>query len=133
MPQPILHTNFRESERGAASVEFALISIVLFTILFAIIEFGIFFSQYQVFAGAAREGARVAATRGDEDAVKLAVNDAAEPYDVNGTIIAGQCDATTVGDEVEVKWMQDFDDVFVVPLVPVFLDDLEMKGVFRCE
>ncbi|QIX27819.1 pilus assembly protein [Nocardioides sp. JQ2195] len=45
-------------ERGAAAVEFALISIILLTLLIGIIQASIFFWSYQTGANAAREGAR---------------------------------------------------------------------------
>ncbi|KRF12639.1 TadE/TadG family type IV pilus assembly protein [Nocardioides sp. Soil796] len=45
-------------ERGAAAVEFALISVILLTLLIGIIQASIFFWGYQTGANAAREGAR---------------------------------------------------------------------------
>ena len=48
-------------ESGAAAVEFALIAPLLFMILFGIVQFGIAWSQKEIFVLAAREGARYAA------------------------------------------------------------------------
>lgn len=48
-------------ERGAAAVEFALIAMILLTMVIGIIQFALFFWSYQVGSHAAREGARVAA------------------------------------------------------------------------
>jgi len=48
----------QRSEQGAAAVEFALI---LFTLLFGIIQFSVWFWSWQTAAHAAREAARVAA------------------------------------------------------------------------
>jgi Flp pilus assembly protein TadG len=48
----------RKSERGAAAVEFALLSIPLFLLLLGSIEFGYALYAKQVVASAAREGAR---------------------------------------------------------------------------
>ena len=45
-------------ERGAATVEFAIISIVLFAIVFGIIEFGVLMFNQHVLTNASREGAR---------------------------------------------------------------------------
>lgn len=45
-------------EDGAAAVEFALVAMVLLTLLIGIIQFAIYFWSYQVGAHAAREGAR---------------------------------------------------------------------------
>ena len=54
-------------EDGAAAVEFALVSILLFTLLFGIINFALVLHRYQVYEGAAREGARFAAVRCVDD------------------------------------------------------------------
>lgn len=48
-------------ERGQSLVGFALGAILLFTLLFGIIEFGRLIYAYSVVANAAREGARYAA------------------------------------------------------------------------
>ena len=45
-----------DDEEGAAAVEFALVAILLFSVLFAIINFGLVLHRYQVYEGAAREG-----------------------------------------------------------------------------
>lgn len=45
-------------ESGAAAVEFALVSMVLLTLLIGIIQFAVYFWSFQVGAHAAREGAR---------------------------------------------------------------------------
>ncbi|GAB3778570.1 TadE family protein [Nocardioides ungokensis] len=51
----------RRSEQGAAAVEFALIAILLCTLLFGIIQFSLWFWAWQAGGHAAREAARVAA------------------------------------------------------------------------
>ena len=51
----------RRRQRGAAIVEFALIVPFLLTILFAVIEFSVVFSQVLDMRHGAREGARLAA------------------------------------------------------------------------
>ena len=71
-------------EEGVAAVEFALILPVLALMLFGILEFGRVWSQYQVFQGAAREGARCAAVQATEFSdceIQPAIDHAAEPYD----------------------------------------------------
>lgn len=57
----------REGDRGAALVEFALISIPLFTILFGTIEFGWAFFQLNDVRHGAREGIRLVAVDADVD------------------------------------------------------------------
>ena len=67
---------------GAAAVEFALVMIPLFLILFGIIEFGLAYNRQQAIHAATREGARVAAIGAPEediaDAVAFAVDTVAE-------------------------------------------------------
>jgi Flp pilus assembly protein TadG len=48
----------RHEERGAAAVEFAIISIVFLTLIFAMIQYSLYFWSTQSSANAAREGAR---------------------------------------------------------------------------
>jgi Flp pilus assembly protein TadG len=48
----------RFPERGATLVEAAVTTLVLFTILFGILEFGRAYNIYQMITNAAREGAR---------------------------------------------------------------------------
>ena len=125
-------TSRRTSESGAAAVEFALIASFLFLVLFGIIEFGRIFSELEVMNSAAREGARVAAVRGTSDEVAEAVVNAAGPYEVDGTPSADiVCDDSTSGDPVTVAWDQNFQ--ISVGLLPDFDQDIEIKGVFRCE
>jgi len=47
-------------ERGTSAVEFAIVSSVLFLVLFGIVQFGIAFNQFQGVQASAREGARTA-------------------------------------------------------------------------
>jgi Flp pilus assembly protein TadG len=52
------------NERGQAMVEFTLIAMVLATLLLAVFQFGVTFSNYISVADAARAAARKAATQG---------------------------------------------------------------------
>lgn len=54
----------RRPDRGAVTVEFVLTSVLLFVILFSVVEFAFIFNARLVMAGAAREGARRAAVEG---------------------------------------------------------------------
>lgn len=134
-------------ESGAAAVEFGLIATVVFMLMFGIFEFGQFYSQYQVYQGAAREGARVAAARGvdadeqvDPDEVRTRVVDAAEPYAISGGAGAvsvqvdgggEQCTEDTAGDPITVSWPQEFD--ISLPLIPPLQKTVTVRGTFRCE
>jgi Flp pilus assembly protein TadG len=75
----------RTSQKGAAVVEFALLSLLLLVFVFGIIEFGFLWLQSHYVANAAREGARVAAKiKGtDETAInarEAAAGDAVREY-----------------------------------------------------
>jgi Flp pilus assembly protein TadG len=128
-------------EDGVAAVEFALILPVLALLLFGTLEFGRVWSQYQLYQGAAREGARCAAVKADPDqncVVQDEIKQAAAPFDVSGTadvkVIggpSGPCTTSTVGQDVQVSWQQDLElnipfwnNVKLTPTV---------KAVFRCE
>jgi len=49
------------NDSGAAAVEFALVALILFTLLFGVVQFGFTFWEYIQVAHSAREGARWAA------------------------------------------------------------------------
>jgi Flp pilus assembly protein TadG len=68
-----------ESQNGTALVEFAVIALLLFSLLFAIIEFGIYLYNRQVITNASREGARAGIVskypvRVTEDHIRQEVN-----------------------------------------------------------
>jgi Flp pilus assembly protein TadG len=54
---------FARDERGAAMVEFAFVAVILFTLVFGIIDFGRAIFLYNNLTNAAREGARFAAVQ----------------------------------------------------------------------
>src|SRR2546422_11422082 len=60
-------------EDGAAAVEFAIVVAVLVIFIFGIIEFGMAFWQVQNLRAATREGARVAAVRGNSTQISNAM------------------------------------------------------------
>src|SRR5438093_9331803 len=103
-------------EEGAVAVEFAIVAPVLILILFAIIEFGIMFSKYEVYVGAAREGARYAAVRCTPDSttgctaglIQTKVNNASAGYLIGPGVPSEDkvCSGATVGQSVKVSWTQ---------------------------
>ena len=146
----MIGNGMRRGEEGAVAVEFAVILVLLSMILFGIIEFGITLSKYEMYVGAAREGARYAAVRckpessnGCTDSLVLtrtfnsmACAQPCTPPDVfyPGTPTASKVcssDANVVGTEVSVGWVQHFS--IQIPFVPDLSFDKEVKGVFRCE
>jgi hypothetical protein len=128
-------------ERGAATVEFAIIAIVLFTIVFGIIEFGILMFDKHVLTNASREGARAGVVmripRLSKDDIEVIVNKYAKEHMVTFGLPADPViDPTWVwhkkekppippiilkesstnlsfGDELEVKVTYDFDFLFL--------------------
>ena len=68
----------RTFERGAAIVEMAVVTPLLLTLLFGVIEFGNSFMFRQILTNAAREGARTSAIQAtaDDSAIRTAVRDA---------------------------------------------------------
>jgi len=73
----------KNSERGAALVELAIILPLLLLILMGIIEFGLLFYNQQVLTNSSREGARAAIARSTYNGVVLdanAIEDIVEDY-----------------------------------------------------
>ena len=127
-------------EDGAAAVEFALILSLLLVIVFGIIEFGRTYSEYQVFVGAAREGARHGAVGESQAEILSSVTGASVGYTLSETptiTVNGlaaddpPCNQDTAGDTVEVSWDQTFD--ISIPFLPAWSPSVHVEGVFRCE
>jgi len=131
-------------EDGAAAVEFALIVGLLAVLIFGLLEYGLAFWQVQNLRSAAREGARVAAVRGDATAVRDAMVDSSAgslsgswEYTQNRT-----CDGSTTntGQQVTIQItnsslsgpVQDAFQVSIPFLPPLQLDPV-LAGSFRCE
>lgn len=76
-------------ERGAAAVEFALVSLILFTLVGVIFQFAIYLWAFQAASNGAREGARAWAVNpcgtGQLAKVVTAVSPAARPGSVGAT------------------------------------------------
>jgi len=75
----------RDPQRGVAAVEFAIISILFFTIVMGTIEWGWYFFIHQRVVNAAREGARAGTLLpppplSTADEAELAARNAAENY-----------------------------------------------------
>ena len=128
-------------EEGVAAVEFALILPVLALLLFGVLEFGRVWSQYQVFQGAAREGARCAAVASTSDCVvQDEIDQAAAPYEPDGNatiqVLGGGggpegCTNTDGGKDVQVSWDQPLD--INIPFWNSASVTATVKAVFRCE
>ena len=129
------------AEGGAAAVEFALIAPILCMLVFGITEFGLAWSQKQVYIQAAREGARFAAVGCESscgtDDVQNRVENAAVGYPITGGVESVNvspspgCNSDDTSDTVEVSWTQDFS--INIPFVPAVDVSTPIEAVFRCE
>ncbi|HZB01944.1 MAG TPA: TadE/TadG family type IV pilus assembly protein [Actinomycetota bacterium] len=131
-------------EEGAAAVEFALIVGLLAILIFGLLEYGLAFWQVQNLRAAAREGARVAAVRGDDTAVRDAMEEAAVGS-LNGSWTftrSRTCDDTqpNLGQEVTITINNaslpgSVQEAFRVniPFIPLITVNPTLSGTFRCE
>jgi Flp pilus assembly pilin Flp len=139
----------RAGEHGAAAVEFALLLPLLLLILTGVIEFGRVWSQYQTFQGAARQGARCAAVKGEGSTCSITeeitsatpfapafgaggpsvtVDGAPRP---NGCLPGLPADGGDLGKDVTVSWVQPFE--INIAFWEATTVDTTISGVFRCE
>jgi Flp pilus assembly protein TadG len=105
-----------QKERGAAAVEFALISVVLMMIVFGLIEFGLLMYDKHILTNASREGARAGIVMRDprvsDDDIEAKVNAYAQAHmvsfdassNVETTVYPpqGSRDVASTGEELEV-------------------------------
>ena len=132
-------------EDGAAAVEFAIVVAVLVIFIFGIIEFGMAFWQVQNLRAATREGARVAAVRGNSTQISNAMVGASAgslPPGYSGFSVspASGCTPSTVGQEVTVtinngSLSPGVQSAFQlnIPFLPTFTMNPTLAGSFRCE
>lgn len=112
-------------ERGAAAVEFALVSVLLVTLLLGICEFGWVFLRAGLLANGAREGARIfAISHVKADAIDAA--EKASQLPLKG--VAFTTDCATVGDSVTVTVTYDYQSL--TGIIPGF--EMSGKGTMRC-
>lgn len=76
-----LHRRLHASGDGAAAVEFAIIMIPLFLLLFGIVEFGIAYNRQQGIHAATREAARVASIGAAEPEIAAAFDQTVDTVD----------------------------------------------------
>jgi Flp pilus assembly protein TadG len=132
---------------GAVAVEFALVLIPLFLLVFGVIEFGITYSKYESYLGAAREGARYASVQCEKQATggcaagdisgrvastagSFPVGPAAGPSGTAPTANIA-CSDSTVGQVVTVSWQQPIK--ISIPFWKVTTINPTISGSFRCE
>ena len=136
-----MRTKLRREE-GAAAVEFALIIGLLAILVFGLLEYGLAFWQVQNLRAAAREGARIAAVRGNDSEVR-SVMVASSAGSLGGSWSFSRsrsCDNSTAGQEVTIKInngslsgpVREAFEVSIPFLPPITLDP-NLSGTFRCE
>jgi len=138
------------SQRGTAIVEFALVAMVFFLLVFGIIDFGRLFQSWVTVQYAAREGARYAVTgRSDcavagDDRIACIVNQAKTAttglYGAPGNVTvkvrswsypsyadpAQQGSAGNACDEIEVE--VDYDHHLVTPIIGAIVSHVPLVG-----
>lgn len=130
-PRPTKPSN--HPERGQSAAEFALVLPVLTLVLFAALEFGTAFWNFQQLSAAASEGARKAAVSRTEtnrdDLIRAAVEGASnlDPAKVNVTVSSNW----GPGDPVTVT--ATYPERISVIGLPVFDDDLVSRRTARVE
>ena len=130
--------------RGAAVVEFAVVSPVFILLVFGMVEFGRAVMVQQVLVNTSREAARQAvldgATVADiEERISVCL-DASNlsnetiTYTVNGSVVADPTTSSDFGDAVGVEIAVNFNDVSWMP-VPQYIGGtvLRAKSIMRCE
>ena len=135
-------------ERGGATVEFAIIAVLLLTVVFGIIEFGILMFDKHVLTNASREGARagivMAFTRVSDAEIEQKVEDYAQKFMVTfGTANIPKTHVTRpwltkeppipeFGDELVVTVTYDF-DFLVLSIVGLGTKKLKAETRMRME
>lgn len=127
-------SRFAGPRRGQALVEMALLLPVLLLFLGTVIEFGRIYQQASLAAGAAREGARVAATGGKDAEVATAAGQYASAL-APGTLGVAVTPSTRVSGQ-EVTVTVDVPVTLIMPVVSSLLGTVVTvhgKAVMRVE
>jgi Flp pilus assembly protein TadG len=124
----------RSPRRGAAAVEMAVVTPLLFMLILGILEFGRMLMVQEVLVNGAREGARRAvltgSTKGDvETVIDNYMTGATINKDKVTTTISPDMTGLKAGDPVTVTVEVPFSDVSWIPGVSFFgLNDVKMKS-----
>ena len=134
-----------DDERGAAAVELALLTPLLFLILFGILEFGIAFLNVQSIRTGVREGGRAAAVGAPvatTQAKTVAASSGSIPTSDQGDVqvsssMGGRCTVNNIGEDVTVSYdtsnLPDGGIVIRIPLIPEMTLQPVLAATFRCE
>jgi Flp pilus assembly protein TadG len=122
-------------DRGAATVEFALVMPLLLVLVLGIAEFGRAYNIQTTISGAAREGVRVMALQNSASEARTATVSAAAPA---VTLTSGQilvspsCPAPGTGSTARATVTVNYTMTFVTDLFGAAPLNLTGKGVMRC-
>jgi Flp pilus assembly protein TadG len=89
-------------ERGGATVEFAIIAVLLLTVVFGIIEFGIVMFDQHVLTNASREGARAGVVMQVPRVTDTQIKDVVKNYAMNYMITFSDTSALNWDDLIQV-------------------------------
>jgi len=108
----------KKNDSGASIVEFAVIAMLLFAVLFGIIEFGWIFNGYITLTSAAQEGVRQAVVMKDvdEEEIRNIVRTHARIFSHDSLTI--NINPATYGEETEVIVIGDLDLLIAFPPLP---------------
>ena len=123
----IRHVLFRlkKDEHGAELVEFAIVAILFFVLIFGIINFGWIFHGYITLTGAAREGARMAVVmkNDDEAAIKSVVKEHARIFHLEDANIV--ISPASFDEERKITVTGDLD---LLVVIPPFLNSITLRS-----
>lgn len=131
-------------EQGASAVEFALVSSVLFMVLFGTIQFGMAYNRSQGLQAAAREGARLASIGSTYSEIVGRVQAAQSLFQAADLVVTTSpassgsvrpCQIAGVGNSVTVTVTVPASAKYAItiPLWGNKLITYDGAGVFRCE
>jgi TadE-like protein len=124
-------------DSGAAAVEFAIVSLLFFYLVFGVLQYGFYFFQLQSGSAAARHGARLASVGIDPDCdaflgqVKDQVGSVAAA-DVTVTVAFEEPADVNVGESVTVTVTFPFTK-FGFPFIPLPGDTISEQATARIE
>ncbi len=132
-------------ERGASAVELALVTPLLFLVLFGILEFGIAFLHVQSIRTAVREGGRAAAVGAPVSTTQqktVAASSGSIPSGQASLVQVsssqgGRCTPQNIGADVTVSYdtanLPDGGVIVRIPLIPEIRMTPVLSASFRCE
>ena len=121
-----------KNDRGASLVEFAIVALLFFALIFGIIEFGWIFHGYVTLTGAVREGVRLAVVMEDfnEAVIKNAIKEHARIFQLEDSDIT--ISSAGFNEEREIKAAGDLSLLISFPPFPQSIS-LEASATMRQE